>query len=442
MAKRTAENALYYINPSSLTFVEDSGYGANFIQVSASSSCYILVYSREDRITADEDNGIRKWKVTAYNNKFPDNGPWNIYVRLERSGSSALIVYDKRNRLLNGAIVTQDEDGNEVVGEPDGSYYYVKIGTVSETDGTSIRQIEYDTGYLGTDEANMEIANLLKDMFIPHYDDPQDPSKLTWIEAKANMGVAGGVTSFIDNGKFDLPSIYDGLRIDNQTLKWKEFVAEDGSKVKVLVAEGGGTGTLKNVSVTGTGNAITSVKLEDEGSKIVFGKEKVFAEKGYLDTGFLPLTGGTLTGDLRIGESFGNALRFGDGDFCMIEEDTDDHMRIYAGTGLDVRTQTYFGVSGQGIKLNGGVLKYNSTEGYWELDGDLLVNGGIASYSSSTAYKPSTVMDGVVTDEKTIRKNEYGQLEAIQKTEDSGVKVKIVSKGDAMDEQNVLYVIV
>ena len=251
-----------------------------------------------------------------------------------------------------------------------------------------------------------------------------------------------GVTSFVDTGDIDLPSIYDGLPVDNQTLKWKEYVADDGSKVRVLVAEGGGKGTLKDVSVTGEGNAITSAKLVEDGTKIELSKEKVFAEKEYLDKGFLPLTGGTLTGDLRIGESFGNALRFGDRDFCMIEEDTDDHMRIYAGMGLDVQTPLYFGVSGQGIKLNGGVLKYNSTDGYWELDGDLLVNGGISSFSSSTAYKPSTIMDGVVTDEKTIRKNEYGQLEAVQKADDSGVKVKIVSKGDAMDEQNVLYVIV
>lgn len=270
----------------------------------------------------------------------------------------------------------------------------------------------------------------------------QTESGEKYLMTELNVVTQKGITSFANVGDVDLPGLYDGLPIDNKTIKWEERTAEDGGKVKVLVAAGGGEGKLKGIEVTGTGNAITSVKLEDEGSKIVFGKEKVFAEKDYLDTGFLPLTGGTLTGDLRIGESFGNALRFGDRDFCMIEEDTDDHMRIYARTGVDVRTPTYFGVDALGLKLNGGLLKYNSTDGYWELDGDLLVNGGISSFSSSTAYKPSTVMDGVVTDEKTIRKNEYGQLEAIQKTEDSGVKVKIVSKGDAMDEQNVLYVIV
>ena len=270
----------------------------------------------------------------------------------------------------------------------------------------------------------------------------QTESGEKYLMTELNVVTKKGITSFANVGDVDLPGLYDGLPLDNKTIKWEERITEDGGKVKVLVAEGGGTGTLKDVSVTGDGNAVTSAKLVENGTKIELSKEKVFAEKDYLDNGFLPLTGGTLKGDLRIGESFGNALRFGDGDFCMIEEDTDDHMRIYAGTGVDVQTQTYFGVKSQGIKLNGGVLKYNSTEGYWELGGDLLVTGGIASFSRSTAYKPSTVMDGVVTDEKTIRKNEYGQLEAVQKADDSGVKVKIVSKGDAMDEQNVLYVIV
>ena len=328
MAKRTADNGLYYINPSSLTFVEDSGYGANFIQVSASSSCYILVYSTDYGITAAEDNGIRKWKVTAYNNKFPDGdtGAWNIYVKLEMHGVSGLIVYDKRNRLLNGAIVTQDEDGNEVIGEADGSYYYVKIGTVSETNGTSIRQIEYDTGYLDTYKANIEIANQFKDMFVPHYDDPQDPSKLTWIEAKSDLGVVGGVTMYVDNGKLDLPNIYKGLPIDNQTIYWEDILDDEGNKIDQrlkarVVGEGGEVvatmlGDLKNVgawanvvaeedrimvqkkdsatwvemklselggadfskvSYYGAGNAFTSLELSEDGKSLYFYKGETFA---------------------------------------------------------------------------------------------------------------------------------------------------------------------
>ena len=42
MATRTNNNRTYYINPAYLTFNENSGYGANLIQVSASSSCWIF----------------------------------------------------------------------------------------------------------------------------------------------------------------------------------------------------------------------------------------------------------------------------------------------------------------------------------------------------------------------------------------------------------------
>lgn len=423
MAKRTADNGLYYINPSSLTFVEDSGYGANFIQVSASSSCYILVYSTDYGITAAEDNGIRKWKVTAYNNKFPDGdtGAWNIYVKLEMHGVSGLIVYDKRNRLLNGAIVTQDEDGNEVIGEADGSYYYVKIGTVGETNGTSIRQIEYDTGYLDTYKANIEIANQFKDMFVPHYDDPQDPSKLTWIEAKSNLGVVGGITMYVDNGKLDLPNIYAGLPIDNQTIYWEDILDDEGSKigqrlVARVVGEGGevvatmlgdltnvgswangvanedrllvqkkgsfswvemkvselmgGGADFSNVVASGDGNAFTAFVLSEDKKTLTFVKGEMFAKRSelsayaktsdlgdyakvsYLDY-YLPIEGGTITGDLRLKGSgyYGNALNFGDGEYVYLKEATDDELTIYADKGLVLKTGSRYTATLNGSEI-------------------------------------------------------------------------------------------
>ena len=444
----------HWIRPDALKINLNHFGDPDYLQVSLLAGAVVMAF-KQDVISYNAAHNYRTWPLQAANTYLETSSAYHVYARLTRSevNASALVVYDRVLRDIEGREITyavDEETGEqvEVLGEPSDIYFYIFLGKLSsslnELGQNILREWEspYRAGTLDSSEQKNDLALIIEKMFAPHFNNPLDPTELTWIEAKANMGVAGGVTSFINNGKFDLPSIYDGLPVDNQTLKWKEYVADDGSKVRVLVAEGGGKGTLKDVSVTGEGNAITSAKLVENGTKIELSKEKVFAEKDYLDNGFLPLTGGTLKGDLRIGESFGNVLRFGDRDFCMIEEDTDDHMRIYARMGLDVQTPLYFGVSGQGIKLNGGVLKYNSTDGYWELDGDLLVNGGISSFSSSTAYKPSTIMDGVVTDEKTIRKNEYGQLEAVQKADDSGVKVKIVSKGDAMDEQNVLYVIV
>ena len=235
----------------------------------------------------------------------------------------------------------------------------------------------------------------------------QTESGEKYLMTELNVVTQKGITSFANVGDVDLPGLYDGLPIDNQSLKWKEYVADDGSKVKVLVAEGGGEGKLKGIGVDGNGNAITSVYLADDGTKLMFRKDKEFVDKAYLDSNFL---------NKELAEK---------AFVTLTSEQTITGKKDFTG----------------GLLVNGKELIYNAESGFWELNGDLLVTGGISSYSSSTAYKPSTVMDGVVTDNQTIKVNEHGQLEVIQKATD-GVKVKIVSAGDAMNEQNVLYVIV
>ena len=141
-------NTTYYINPAYLTFNENSGYGANLIQVSASSSCYIRVFV-PGVIGYDGDGNYRRWKITAYNNKFPDNDLFYIYVRLERNGASALIAYSKTLYNIDGST----PDGSVAASD---TYYYIRIGEVSATDGTSIREISYDTGRLESDQVKNE----------------------------------------------------------------------------------------------------------------------------------------------------------------------------------------------------------------------------------------------------------------------------------------------
>ena len=284
-----SKNDKYYINPATLTFVEDSGYGVQLIQVSASSSCYILVYDPDNGIRVNEESNIRRWKVTAYNNKFPDGDTtsWNIYVRLERIGSSALVVYDKRVRAVSGAVIVTKEDGTEETGSADPDYYYIKIGSVGETDGsTIIRKITYDTGYLDTYEANQAMGELLTSMFIPHFDDPNDPTKLSWIEAKSHMGVQGGVTMFVEGEGLDLPSIYDGLPLDNDTIYWEEIKDEEGNVIgkKLKARTNEGSADFSNVLSSGEGNAFTSFVLSEDKKTLTFVKDKTFATVSDLDS--------------------------------------------------------------------------------------------------------------------------------------------------------------
>ena len=173
MATWTNNNRTYYINPAYLTFNENSGYGANLIQVSASSSCYISVYDPVNGIDySDADKNYQRWKITAHNNKFPDRnqadrGKWHIYVRMEHKGTAALIVYSLKEIGIHGGEIIEktDEFGNveKVEGEYDKDgfpYYYIRIGEVGPTNGTSIRSISYDTGYLESKKGETDSTTL------------------------------------------------------------------------------------------------------------------------------------------------------------------------------------------------------------------------------------------------------------------------------------------
>ena len=68
----------------------------------------------------------------------------------------------------------------------------------------------------------------------------------------------------------------------------------------------------------------------------------------------------------------------------------------------------------QGLMVNGGLVTYDPTHKAWQLNGDLLVTGGISMFSSIEGYKPSTIMDAIVTDGVTIKVNDAGQLSVVK----------------------------
>lgn len=190
----------------------------------------------------------------------------------------------------------------------------------------------------------------------------------------------------------DLPSIYDGLPIDNQSLKWKEVTNEDGSVTRVLESVGSG-GTAEKVTwanIEGKPTWIGDSKPSYSWSEINNKPSWIGSSKpsyswseisGKPSLDFLPLTGGTLTGDLRLKDSsnYGMTLYFGDGSYCYIAEPSDDKMKIHASNGVVIETGAsyYVEVDSKGIKVNGGIIKYNGS--YWEIEGDVLVNGDISS---------------------------------------------------------------
>lgn len=63
-----------------------------------------------------------------------------------------------------------------------------------------------------------------------------------YLFGKLPVVLQSGMTSYVADEAVDLPGIYDGLPIDNQTLKWVETTDENGAVSRVLVTAGGGTG--------------------------------------------------------------------------------------------------------------------------------------------------------------------------------------------------------
>lgn len=222
-----------------------------------------------------------------------------------------------------------------------------------------------------------------------------------YLFTEMNVVTQMGLTSFASVEDLDLPSIYDGLVIDNQTIVWEVV---DG--VKTLVAKGGGSGegTIKDVVVEGKGNAITNVELSADKTGLVFTKGLEFVEKKYLDDNFYN------------------------------KKWIDEHY---------VTLDTSQTISGKKDFTGGLLVKGNEIvwdeRGFWYLDGDLLVTGGITSFADNPKYTPSTVMNALVLDNQTLDINEYGQL--FVKT-GGGTNVEIVESLPSEYKENTLYVVV
>ena len=222
-----------------------------------------------------------------------------------------------------------------------------------------------------------------------------------YIFSAFDVATQKGITSFADGKMLDLPSIYDGLVIDNQTIVWEEI---DG--VKTLVAKGGGSGegTIKDVVVEGEGNAITNVELSADKTGLVFTKGLEFVEKKYLDDNFYN------------------------------KKWIDEHY---------VTLDTSQTISGKKDFTGGLLVKGNEIvwdeRGFWLLDGDLLVTGGITSFADNPKYTPSTVMNALVLDNQTLDINEYGQLFV---KNGGGTNVEIVESLPSEYKENTLYVVV
>jgi len=118
--------------------------------------------------------------------------------------------------------------------------------------------------------------------------------------------------------------------------------------------------------------------------------------------GALPISGGTLTGDLRLKNgTYGRTLRFGDGDLVYLKEPTDDHLEIHAKhsirfTGLDTVSSDPLPISQGGTKATtaaqalenlGGLSRTGGTiDGNLTINGDQTLNGDLRIWGKEGNY--------------------------------------------------------
>lgn len=200
----------------------------------------------------------------------------------------------------------------------------------------------------------------------------QDSNGLDYIYTKYNIASAGALSMYASD-KINIPSIYDGLPIDNDTIYWHEV---DGSKVLKAKGGGGEAGSVQWDNISGKPSWIEDTKpsyswSDITGEKPFYTKEEIASKYVTIDTEQEITALKHFTAGLSVGES---------------------KKKIY--------------------EENGVVY----------IDADVAVTGAMTFYASA-GRSVSTIMDGVTVDEETITKGS-----------DNVLRIKNAGAGSSFDE--------
>lgn len=187
----------------------------------------------------------------------------------------------------------------------------------------------------------------------------QDGNGLDYIYTKYNIASAGALSMYASD-KINIPSIYDGLPIDNDTIYWHEV---DGSKVLKAKGGGGEAGSVQWDNISGKPSWIEDTKpsyswSDITGEKPFYTKEEIASKYVTIDTEQEITALKHFTAGLSVGESKKkiyeeNGVVYIDADVAVTGA-----MTFYATAGRTVSTiMDAVTVDGITIKKENNVLK-------------------------------------------------------------------------------------
>lgn len=128
----------HWIKPDAVTINLNHFGDPDYLQVSLLAGAVVMAF-KQDVIAYNAAHNYRTWPLQAANTYLETTSAYNVYARLSRSevNASALIVYDPILRDIEGRPISYSEDGSELLGDADSTYYYVFLGQISSSIGSS-----------------------------------------------------------------------------------------------------------------------------------------------------------------------------------------------------------------------------------------------------------------------------------------------------------------
>lgn len=132
----------HWIKPDAVTINLNHFGDPDYLQVSVLAGAVVMAF-KQDVIAYNAAHNYRTWPLQAANTYLETTSAYNVYARLTRSevNASALIVYDPILRDIEGRTVSYSEDGTEILGGADPNCFYVFLGQISSSIGSSGQNI-------------------------------------------------------------------------------------------------------------------------------------------------------------------------------------------------------------------------------------------------------------------------------------------------------------